>query len=74
MYQFKVGFIYYPNLKQNREFKEKVERCLYLQFFTKTSAKKRKTMKHYNTCVIDILMFYDNTRFLIIKVLGVVVY
>ena len=28
MYQFKVGCMSYPTLKQNREVKEQVERCL----------------------------------------------
>ena len=33
-----------------------------------------KTMKHDNTRVITLIVFYDNSKSLIFKVLGVVVY
>ena len=62
------------NLKQNSELKEQVERCLSYKFDTTESAKMGKTMKNYNTPFIDIIMFYNNIKSPLFKVLGIVVY
>ena len=61
-------------LKKNKAFKEKIDKYLSHQFDEKMSGSTRKTIKQYNNCAIDIIMFYENRKSLIFKVLSVVVY
>ena len=67
-------YMAFPTLKQNKAFKEKVERCLSSRFLYLTSQQIRKTMNNENTCVLAILNFYENINLLIYKALGVVDY
>ena len=73
-HQFKSGCMSYSNLKHNKSFKQQVEIFLSSQFNYKISIHMIKTMKYYSTLFIDLIVFYDNSKQLIFKVLGVVVY
>ena len=73
-YLFQFGCIYFMTSKQNMESKEQVERCLSSKFDTKMSKKKRKNTKDENTHAFTLLMFYDNRKSLIYKLLGVAVH
>ena len=64
----------YPNLKHKKALKEQVERYLSSQFDFKNSINMRQTLKEDNTHVIDLIIFYNNRKSPIFKVLGVVVY
>ena len=74
VYQFQVACVLYINLEQNKAFKEKIDKFLFTQFCGKTSEHMSKTLKHDSTHVIDLIIFYENRKSLIFKVLGVVVY
>ena len=43
-YWFQVGCVSCFNLKKNKAFKEKIDKCLYNQFDSKTSAHTRKKL------------------------------
>ena len=73
-YQFQVACVSYLNLKQNKPFKEQVDKFLSNQFDVTTSQQMRKTLKQDNNCFIDLIMFYENRKSLIFDVLVVVVY
>ena len=72
--EFEVGFISFPTLKQDTSLMYQFERCLSSQFDTETFKKTRKITKYEKTCVLAVLVFYDNAKSLIYTVLGVVVY
>ena len=55
-HQFQVGCMYFMILKYNKPLKEKVGRCFYSQFDTKSLQQMRKTMKNDNTRVLAILI------------------
>ena len=59
-YQFQVGLISYSNLKKTKAFKEQVYKCLSSQFYSTKSIQLIKTLKHYNTRIIVLVIFYDN--------------
>ena len=73
-YQFQVECVSYLNLKQNKTFMEQVDKCLSYKFDIKTSQQTSKTLKQDNGSVIAIIMFYENRKSRISKVLSVVVY
>ena len=66
VYQFQVACISYLNLRQNKEFKEKIDKCLSQQFDKKKSASMRKTLEQDSTNFITLMMFYENSKTLII--------
>ena len=53
--------------------KEQVDKNYY-QFDSKMSEQMKKTLKQENTRTISFIMFYENTKSIIFKVLGIVVY
>ena len=74
VYQFQVACVSYIYLKQNKAFKEQIDKCLSTKFDIKTSARMIKRLKHDCTHSIALIMFYENRTSFILKVLGVVVY
>ena len=64
----------YLNLIQNKAFKDKIDRCMSHQFDEKISASLKKTLNQDNIHFIDLIVFYKNTKSLILNVLVVVVY
>ena len=56
VYQFKVAFVSYLKLKQNRALKEKIDKCLSHHFDRKTPAITRTTFKQDSTRVIYFIM------------------
>ena len=74
VYYFKVSCVSYLNLKQNKALKEQIDQCLSHQFDEKTSASMREALQHNSDNAIDLIMFYENRKSIILKVLGVVVY
>ena len=73
-YQFQVVCMLYLNLKDNKSFKDQVDKILSSKFDSKTSIQMRKILKQENTPVVFLIMLYDNRRLIIFKVFGVVVY
>ena len=64
----------YLKLIQSKAFKEQIYKYLYHQFEEKTTASIRKRIKQDITRNISIIMYYENGKALIFKVLSVVVY
>ena len=58
--QFEIGYIINPSLYVNKVFIEQVGKCLNTTFDEKTMLPIRYVMKNKNTCVIALIMFYDN--------------
>ena len=69
-----VACVSYTNLKQNKAFSDKTDKCLSTQFDGETSSYMKKTVKRDSTRDISMIMFYNNRQSLIFKVLGVSVY
>ena len=69
-YQFHAGYLSYLNLKQNKSFKEEVDKCLSSRFDSKTSTQMKKTLKQDNTRVIALIMFDKNRKSLIFQGVG----
>ena len=74
VYLFQVACVSYLNLKQNKAFREKIDKCLSHQFDEKMTASMRKILKHNSTRSISLIIFYEKKKSLIFKVLGVTVY
>ena len=70
---FKLHVCHILTLK-NKSFKEKIDNYLSTQFDSKTPSHMRKQLKQDIACAIALIMFYENRKSLIFKVLGVVVY
>ena len=66
-------FVIYE-LKNNKAFKEQVDKCLSNQFDVTTSKHIMKTPKQYHTRVIDLIIFYNDSKSLIFNELGVFVH
>ena len=60
-------------LKKKKSFKDKIDKCMSHQFDEKMSVSMKKKIKQDNTYDITIIVFYNNSRSLIFKVLGGVV-
>ena len=73
-YQSQVGCMSYSNLEHNDAFKDQIEFFLSPQFDYKPSVQMRKKLKHYNIYVIAMIIFYENRKSSIFKLLGVTVY
>ena len=54
VYQFIASCVSYPKLRQNKAFKEKIDKCLSHQFDEKTSASIRGKLKQDNNSNISI--------------------
>ena len=59
MNQFSIGYIINPSLNCNKAFRVQVEKCLSVSFHSRT-IKKRDCTKNNNTCVMTLIMIYDN--------------
>ena len=62
VYQFQVGYMLNPELNINREFKEQVVINMTTSFSGATMLPVIKVVKKGNTCVILLLMFYENRK------------
>ena len=67
--QFHVGCMSFPTWKQNKSFKEKVEK-----YCAGKSQSMRKVMKNDNSCVLAFIVLYKNSKSIVYKVLGVDIY
>ena len=74
IYQFQVGFMLNHILKFNEAFKEQVEIDVALNFNSKTIMPVIVVVSKYNSGVISLLIFYENRKNMILKVLISVVY
>ena len=63
-----------PELNINKAFKEQVESNMTNSFSGKTIMTARKGFKKGNTCIISIIMFYDDINNMIFKVSSSIVY
>ena len=61
-------------IKISKEFKDQVDKCLSTQFNITTSQQLKKKLKQENTHVLLYIMFYNNSKSLVFKVLDFVVY
>ena len=57
---FVIGYMVNPSLNCNKVFKIQVEKCLSISFFDKTMATIKDFLRKKNTCVMEILMIYNN--------------
>ena len=71
--QFQLGCISYPVMNQNKVFKHQVDINMNSTFAKKMLCIKRVSKK-YNTRVIALLMFWENKKTMIFKVLSSVIY
>ena len=74
IYQFQVGFMLNPVLNIKKAFKEKSEINMEKYFSGTTMTPVRKVLKKRNTRVISLLMFNENIKNMIFKVLSPIVY
>ena len=58
----------------NKAFKEQVKNNLAKSFSGTTMMPIKKVLKKENTCVLSLLMFYENRKNMILKVLSSIVY
>ena len=61
-------------LKQHETFQEKVEKYMRTLFYRETLKAIRKVLNINNSHVIPILMFYEQIKTTLFKVLGSVIY
>ena len=71
--QLQVGYMYYLGLIQNKAFKYQVEKNMGLALDKLTIVFVRKLLNKDNTHVLSLIMFYDNRKTIIFKVLGSVI-
>ena len=74
IHQFQVGYMLNPELNINKAFKEKVESNLAKSFSGTTMTLVRKVLKKGNNHVLSLLMFYENRKNMIFKVLSPIFY
>ena len=72
--KFQVGYMLNSVLKIKKAFREQVESNMALTFSYKTMTPIRKVLRKENTCVISLLIFYENRKNMIFKVLSSVIY
>ena len=63
-----------PVLNINKAFRKKVQINLALTFDSKTMIPIKKVLRKDNNCVISLMMFYENIKIKILKVLSSVIY
>ena len=71
--QLQVGYMYYLGLIQNKAFKYQVENNMGLALDKLTIVFVRKLLNKDNSHVLSLIMFYDNRKTIIFKVLGSVI-
>ena len=72
--RFQVGYISYPGLNQNKVFKDQVEGNMGLTFDKKTSIPIKILLNQYNNNLLAILIFYENIKTNIFKMIGSFIY
>ena len=73
-YQFQSGYMLNPGSSINKDFKEQVENNLARNFSSAKIASIIILLREENTRVISLLMFYENRKNMMFKVLGSLVY
>ena len=58
--QFTIGYTINPSLHVNKVFREQVEKFLNATFHEKIMKNIRNILKNKNTCVIALIIFYEN--------------
>ena len=58
--QFAIGYMINPSLHVDKVFREKVEKFLNYTYHEKKMETIRDFMKNNNTCIIALIMFYEN--------------
>ena len=58
--QYAIGYMINPSLHINKMFREQVEKFLKATLHENTIEPIRYVMKNKDTCVIALIMFYDN--------------
>ena len=58
--QFSVVYMINPSLHVNKVIREQVEKLLNSTFYEKTMETIRGCLEKNNTCVIALIMFYEN--------------
>ena len=58
--QFEIGYIINSSLNYKRVFTEQVEICLSSTFHEKKMESIKYFLRKKNTCVMELIMFYDN--------------
>ena len=57
---FSIGYMINPSLHVNKLIREQFEKLLNAEFYEKTMETIRGCLKNNNTCVIALIMFYEN--------------
>ena len=57
---FSIGYMIDPSLHFNKVLREQVKKYLNATFYEKTMETIRVCLKKNNTCVIALIIFYDN--------------
>ena len=60
--QFSIGYMVSPTLNGNKVFRYRVEKCFKDFFYSSTMSGIKNVSKKDNTCVIAIVMFYENRK------------
>ena len=58
--QFAIGYMINPSLNINKVLREQTEKCLSATFHEKTMEYIRGCLEKNNTCVIALIIFYEN--------------
>ena len=58
--QFSIGYMINPSLKFNNVLITQVEKCLSVSFSTRTMKTIKDCLMKKNTCVMALIMFYEN--------------
>ena len=66
--QFSIGYMIKPTLHVNRVLRQQVEKCLRATFNQNTMVGIQNVMRKKDTCVIELIMFYDSKTKNLIKV------
>ena len=75
--QFAIGYMINPSLKFNNVFRIKFEKCLSLSFYARTMKTIKYCLTNKNTCVMELIMIYENNGEIpkkVYRVLSCVVY
>ena len=72
--QFQVVYMYYPVMNQNEAFISEVEKHELGIQQTNNGSYQKKVLNKDNTCVISLMIFYENRNTTLFKVLCLVIY
>ena len=57
--QFEIGYVINPSLHVNKGLREQIDKLLNATFHAKTMKNIKYDLKNKNTCVIEIIFFYN---------------